>query len=105
MGDGRINSGVELEFAIDKPVRVMLLDSIYDIMDFGEVEVLAAGTMGGVGKHGDSGLIISVGLIGFCGIFDDNVELFFGGVFVDAAVGESEELVPSFANKGTREVR
>ena len=73
VGDDRINGGVELEFAIDKPVWMVLLDLVDDVVDFGEVEVLAARSVSGVGEHGDSGLVVGVGLIGFCGVFNDGV--------------------------------
>ena len=41
--------------------------------------------------------------MGLGGVFDNGVELFFRWEFVDAAIGDGEELVAFFADKTTRE--
>ena len=73
-------------------------------MDFFEVGIFAATAIGRIGKHGDFGLFIIISLISFGGIFNYSIELFFGGNFVDSAIGESEMLAFFFADKTTREI-
>ena len=104
MSDGGIYGSVELHFAVDKPIGMVLLDLIDDVINLVEIRVLAAGTVGGVGKHGDAGLVLGVGLIGDSGIFNDSVELFFSGDFVDAAVGEGEDLFIFLADETAGEI-
>ena len=86
--DGGIHGSVELHFAVDEPIGMVLFDLVDDVMNLVEVRVFSAGTIGGVGKHGDAGLGIGEGSESDGGIFDNDVELFFGRDFVDAAVGE-----------------
>ena len=104
MADGGVDGGVELHFAVYQPIGVVLSDLVDDEMDFGEVGVFAAGAVGGVGEHGDDGLGASVVLVGGGGVFYDGVKLVFVGEFVDAAVGEGEELVAFLADETAREV-
>ena len=73
-------------------------------MDFGEVGILAAGTVGGVGKHGDFGGLIGVFGKSGSGVFDYGVELLLGGKFVDAAVSERKGRVVLFADEATGKI-
>ncbi len=73
-GDFWINRGIELHFAVDSPIGVILLDLFDNEIDFVEIGVFAAGAIGGVGEHGDFGLIIGVILESGGGVFDDYVE-------------------------------
>ncbi len=68
-------------------------------VDFVEIGVFTAGAVGGVGKHGDFGLVASEIMIGGGSVFDNSVELLLCGGFVDTAVGESEYLIVFLANK------
>lgn len=99
-----VDGGVELHFAVDDVIWVGLFDFIYDVVDFVEIRVLAAGAVSGVGKHGDFGLLASVFNEGCGGIFDDGVQLFGCGLFVDAAIGDGDDLVILFANKTAGEI-
>ena len=101
--DTGINCGVKLHFSIDEPVGMIGLDAINDVMDFVEVRVFATGTVGGIGKHGDFGLMFSKRFKCGRGVFDDSVKLVIGWVFVDSPVGESEDLIPFLTNEATGE--
>ena len=87
-GDGRINGGVELHFSVNEPVGVVRANFVDDEVDFFEVRIFAARTVGGIGKHGDFGGVLVVGLVSGGGIFNDSIKLIGGREFVDAAVGE-----------------
>ena len=104
VADFGVDSGVELHFAVDEPVGAILSDLIYAKMDFGEVGIFAAGAVGGVRKHSNARLLVSVVLVGGGGVFDDCVELVFVWEFVDAAVGESEDLVGFLADEAAGEI-
>ena len=91
-GDSGIYSGVELHLAVDEPIGVGLPNLIDDLVDFGEIRVFATGAIGGVGKHGDLGLLVVINLESGGSVLDDGVELFSGGEFVDATVGKGEVL-------------
>lgn len=75
-----------------------------DVMGFGEVGIFAAGAVGRVGKHGDFWLTIGVFGESSGGVFDNGIELLLSWLFVDAAVGEGEDLVAFLANEAAREV-
>ena len=85
-GDFRIHGGVELHFAVDNPVGVILFDLVDNEIDFVKIGIFSAGAIGGVGEHGDFGLTTSVVLEGDGSIFDDYVELFLRREFVHAAI-------------------
>ena len=104
-GDTWIDCCVELHFPIDEIVRMVLMDFFDCIVDFFEVGVFATGTVGGIGKHSDFGLFAGIFSKCFCSIFDDSVELLFGGLLINAAVGESEGCVVFLADETAREKR
>ena len=104
-GDVRVDGGIELHFAVDEIVGVGLADVVDGKSDFFEVGVFTTGAVGRVREHGDAGLFVVVGDEGSGGVFDDSAELFFGGLFVDAAVGDSEMVIATFADETTREKR
>ena len=83
---------------------MILLDLFDNEIDFVEIGVFTAGAIGGVGEHGDFGLIIGVILESGGGVFDDYVELFFRREFIYATVGESENLVAFFADEAAGKI-
>lgn len=98
-----VNCGVKLHFAVDDIVGVVFADFGDDVINLFEIRVFATRAVGGVGKHGDFGSLASVFYESLCGVFDDGVELVGGGELVNAAIGESEDLVGFFTNKTARE--
>ena len=82
---------------------MVLTDSFDDRMYFFEVRVLTTGAIGGVGEHGDFWLIVSIGFVGGGGIFDDAVEFISIGLFVNATIGNSENLVLFLTDETARE--
>ena len=52
---------------------MVFADFVDDEMDFFEVGIFAAGTVGRVGEHGDFRLEASISLESLGGIFDDSV--------------------------------
>ena len=89
-GDFGAGSGVELHFAVDEPIGVVSANLLDDGGDFVEVGVLAAGAVGGVGKHGDFGLLVEINFVSSGGVLYDSVELLFARLLVDTAVGEGK---------------
>ena len=83
---------------------MVLVNFVYAKMIFCEVGILAAGAVGGVGKKGNNGLFAGVFNECFGGVFDDGVELFFGGLLIDAAVGESKSFAVFLADETAGEV-
>ena len=72
-GDGGINGGVELYFAVDKIVGVMLANLIKTVLVFVKVGVLAAGAVSGIGKEGDTRLLLVICFESVGGVFDYGV--------------------------------
>ena len=101
-GDGRINGGVELHFPVNEPVGVIGFDFIDDKMDFFEIRIFATGTISRVGKHGYFGLKPGVVFESFGSVFDDGIEFFGIGLFVDAAISDSNDMIAFLADKTTR---
>ena len=58
--DVGVDGAVELHLAVNEPVGVVVADFVDDEVDFVEIGVLAAGAVGGVGEHGDAGLLLIV---------------------------------------------
>ena len=104
VGNDGAYGGVELHFAINEPIGVVLPNLIDNVIDFVEVGILTAGAVGGVGKHGDSGSVSGVSVICDGGVFDDGVKLVPIWDFVDAAVGEGEDLTALLADETTGEI-
>ena len=67
---------------------MVLANLVNSGVNFSEVGVLATGAVGGIGEHGDTWGGVGVGLESLGGVFDNSDELFGGGLFVGAAIGE-----------------
>ncbi len=84
---------------------MVFADLVDDSSNFIKVGIFAAGAFGRIGKHSNFGLCFKICLMGFCGVFNDGVELLGGWLFVDAAVGDSEMRVVFLADKTARKKR
>ena len=99
MTDCWIDSGVKLHFPVYYPIWVILTNLVNNEMDFVEIGILATRTIGGVGEHGDDGLLVGEFRKSFGSVFNNAIQLFVSGLFIDAAVSEGEELVAFLANE------
>ena len=97
------NSGVKLHFPVYYPIWVILTNLVNNEMDFVEIGVFTTGTIGGVGEHGDDRLLVGEFRKSFGSVFNNAIQLFVSGLFIDAAIGEGEELVAFLADKATGE--
>lgn len=102
-GDFGVDGGVKLHFAVYEPIWMVLANLVDSIMDFWKVGIFTAGAVSGIGKNGDSRLSFGKRFESLGGIFDNSVELFFCGLLIDAAVGESENLFAFLADETTGE--
>ncbi len=98
-----VDGGIELHFAVDEPICVIFADFVDDGIDFRKIGIFATRTFGGIREHRDAWSVIKICFVSFGGVFDDSVELLFGGELIDATVGYDEGLVALFTDKTTRE--
>ena len=97
-----IDGSIKLHFSVDNIIRMVFADFVYDEMNFFEIGIFAAGTIGGVGKHGYFGLKSGVVFESFGSVFDDGIEFFGIGLFVDAAISDSNDLIAFSADETAR---
>ncbi len=70
MADVGVDSSVELHFAVDEPVGMIISDFVDTIVNFVEIGIFATATIGGIREQGNFGLLSREGGESIGGIFD-----------------------------------